>query len=119
MAEVDETATTPGGPGADRTVATFDRPEFTRLWEAARARLERTGRSLKTGPLRLRGLDNGEITAICGLLGRRRPPGDSINVRLDVLDARLRAGAAGTGLLDVLENISGPIRDRPSELADE
>lgn len=100
---------------ADPIRSALDKPELERLWRAARDRLERNGRTLDTGPVPLADLTDSEIAAICGVLGRRKPRGDRMNIKLDVLDAKLRASPIQIGLIEALEWMSGTVHDRPAE----
>ncbi len=95
------------------------RPELARLWNTARKRLERNGRAITTGPLILEELTDAEVVAVCGVLARRRPADNRIRVTLAELDAALRAGGAGRGLIDTIEEITGPIVDRRAQRADQ
>lgn len=85
-------------------------PGLTRLWEAVRRRLEGNGVQA-TGSLRLPGVNAQERNDLSLLLGRPLT-GAAITVRLDALDARLRASAAGCGLREVLEELGPPLTDR-------
>lgn len=102
---------------AENTLAGFARPGLKRLWETARRRLERNGVTITTSPLALDDLTDEEMAAICGLLARRRPPDNRIRVSLVALDDALRASHAQRGLLETLEAMSGPVRDRKAERA--
>jgi uncharacterized protein (TIGR02679 family) len=64
-------------------------------------------------------LTDAEVVAVCGVLARRRPSGDQIRVTLTELDAALRAGGAGRGLIDTIEELTGPIVDRRARSADQ
>ena len=90
-------------------------PGLTRLWVAIRKRLENNHVRLTAVPLVMKGLDVDEIAALCGLLGRRRPDGDTMKVDLRQLDELLRVSAVGRGLVEVLEAVDGPVRDRAGE----
>jgi uncharacterized protein (TIGR02679 family) len=85
------------------------------LWSAARRRLEGNGISLEGTPLKLAELSPDERAAVCGLLGRRTTGDEPVRVRLGELDEQLRRGAVGCGLLELLELIGGPVRDRKAE----
>lgn len=98
----------------DHDLARFDRPALERLWDAARHRIELSGRTFGATALVLADLTDDEIEAVCGLLGRRRPTGRSIRVDLSKLDAVLTA-TAGAGVIGVLEAIGDPVRDRRGE----
>jgi uncharacterized protein (TIGR02679 family) len=91
------------------------RPELHPLWTPIRKRLENNGRRITAVPLKLKGLDDAEIDAICALLGRRRPAGDSLNVDLRALDRTLLDSPVGLGLIDTLERLGPPVRDRKAE----
>jgi len=86
--------------------------ELLPLWSACRRRLERNGLSLGGGPIELRDLAAPQADAIAGLLGVRRPPAGTLRVRLADVDRALRKSDAGTGLLDVVEALGGPLSDR-------
>jgi uncharacterized protein (TIGR02679 family) len=85
-------------------------PGLQRLWDGLRKRLEGNGLQA-VGALRLSGLDERERTALSQLLGKTLT-GASVTIRLGDLDARLRASAAERGLLETLQAIGGPLRDR-------
>lgn len=93
------------------------RPEFEALWRSARSILERRSSRVEGGQLTLTALSDEEIAAICSLLGRRRPTGSTLRVDLAKLDAMLRAGRHRVGVIEVVERLGGPIRDRPGERA--
>lgn len=93
----------------------LDRRELTRLWAAARKRLENNGLRLTASPLKLKDLDAGETEALCALLGRKRPNGTEMNVDVRLLDRVLTNSPTGLGLVDTLEVLSGPVRDRAAE----
>lgn len=90
-------------------------PALSRLWIKARGRLERNGVT-PAGAVLLDGLSDRERDAISGLLGRPVTT-DRVRVDLAALDRQLRASPAKRGLVDVLEHLSGPIRDRQAERA--
>ena len=90
----------------------LERPEYERLWDAARRRLEGNGLSLEGGPIVLHDLSSAEGDAVAGLLGARRPTTGSVRVSLTKLDAILRSSAVGVGLVEVLERLGGPLVDR-------
>lgn len=91
----------------------LERPAYQPLWDAARRRIEANGLSLDGSPLHLKGLAAEEADAIAGLLGMRRPPpGAPVRVSLAALDRCLRTSAVGRGLLEVLQELGGPLRDR-------
>lgn len=79
------------------------------LWVATRHRLERNG-IVATGRIVL-DLDDGTADLLGGILGRRVPTGRRA-VDLDLLDARLRDSAAGSGLVDVVTELTGELLDR-------
>jgi uncharacterized protein (TIGR02679 family) len=91
----------------------LERPAYRPLWDAARRRIEANGLSLDGSPLHLKGLAAEEADAIAGLLGiRRPPPGAPVRVSLAALDRCLRTSAVGRGLLEVLQELGGPLTDR-------
>jgi uncharacterized protein (TIGR02679 family) len=85
-------------------------PGLSRLWEAVRKRLESNGVQA-TGFLRLTAVNARERNDLSLLLGKPLT-GAAVTVRLDALDARLRASAAGLGLREVLEELGPPLTDR-------
>lgn len=91
-------------------------PGLTRLWENVRKRLESNGVQA-TGSLRLTAMNPQERNDLSLLLGKPLT-GAAVTVRLDVLDARLRASAAGLGLRQTLEEIGPPLTNRRSARAD-
>lgn len=93
------------------------RPSLAPVWAAARRRLEGNGGRLTATPVAVHGLDTDGRDALAGILGIARPSQDPVRVRLTVLDAALRRSAAGAGLIDVLERLGPPLRDRRAERA--
>lgn len=91
-------------------LAFLTRPGLTRLWTAARTRLERNGLR-PTGTVRLQHLDAPEREALSLLLARP-VTGPTVTIGLPDLDARLRASAAGRGLAATLEELGPPLTDR-------
>lgn len=98
------------GPLDAGTLAFLTRPGLTRLWTAARTRLERNGLR-PTGTVRLQHLDAPEREALSLLLARP-VTGPTVTIGLPDLDARLRASAAGRGLAATLEELGPPLTDR-------
>ncbi|MGI5246482.1 TIGR02679 domain-containing protein [Dactylosporangium sp. CA-139066] len=85
-------------------------PGWRRLLDAARRSLERTGGRLD-GSVSIAAPTDDERLVVIGITGVYRPIGVSrLTVRLDAVEAHLRA-TRGVGLTDVL----GPLRDRPGE----
>jgi uncharacterized protein (TIGR02679 family) len=103
-----------GLPAATRDWLTG--PGLTRLWQGARKRLESNGVQA-TGSLRLTAMNAQERNDLSLLLGKPLT-GAAVTIRLDVLDARLRASAAGLGLRQTLEEIGPPLADRRAARAD-
>ncbi|MEU0088088.1 TIGR02679 family protein [Streptomyces sp. NPDC006274] len=85
-------------------------PGLTRLWEAVRKRLEGNGVQA-TGSVRLTSVSAQERNDLSLLLGKPVTRA-AVTVRLDALDTRLRASAAGLGLRDALEELGPPLTDR-------
>lgn len=100
-------------------IAALARPELSRVWDAARRRLERNGRQITANPIDLKDLTEAEVTATCALLARRRPPNDQLRVSLAELDRALRSSVAQLGIIDVLEAISEPVANRRAQRATE
>ncbi|WP_329066747.1 TIGR02679 family protein [Streptomyces sp. NBC_01429] len=102
----------------DGTRAWLAGPGLARLWEAARARLERNGLRA-TGSLRLTELGAQERTALSQLVGNGKVlTGTTATVGLAALDTRLRASAAGLGLVETLGALGPPLTDRRAVRAD-
>jgi len=91
-------------------------PGLTRFWQGARKRLESNGVQA-TGSLRLTAMNAQERNDLSLLLGKPLT-GAAVTIRLDVLDARLRASAAGLGLRQTLEELGPPLTDRRAARAD-
>ncbi|MET7652558.1 MULTISPECIES: TIGR02679 family protein [unclassified Streptomyces] len=103
-----------GLPAATREWLTG--PGLTRLWQGARKRLEGNGVQA-TGSLRLTAMNAQERNDLSLLLGKPLT-GAAVTIRLEVLDARLRASAAGLGLRQTLEELGPPLTDRRAARAD-
>lgn len=100
--------TTPGSDDPRRALAD---PAYRPLWDAARARLERNGVTISNRPVMV-DVTGEARRAIAGLTGRSPAGTDPLAIRLDRLDEVLRNGAAGIGLVALLEQIDGPVVDR-------
>jgi uncharacterized protein (TIGR02679 family) len=106
-------------PGEESTmnpdgVARYRAPEYGRLLAAARRSLERTGGSL-SATVTVNHPDDAERKAIIGITGQYRSEGGAqIGVRLADLDGAVRE-ATGTGLVELLERIGPPLKDRPAD----
>jgi uncharacterized protein (TIGR02679 family) len=88
-------------------------PEYARLLAAARRSLERTGGDLSSA-IAVKHPDDAERKAVIGLVGYRSEGSAQIGVRLADLDGAVRE-ATGSGLIDLLERIGPPIKDRPAD----
>lgn len=97
-------------PPDAEALAFLTRPGLTRLWTAARTRLERNG-LLPAGTIRLEHLDAQEREALSLLLARPIT-GLTATIRLPDLDTRLRASAVGRTLASTLEELGPPLTDR-------
>lgn len=91
----------------------LDQPTLGRLWDAARDRLARNGRTLG-GRLRFSEPTEPEREALSLLLGRPLRQG-TITIALSELDTVLRASAAGRGLVEVTTALRGPVVDRTGQ----
>lgn len=101
---------------AAKAVERYRGPEYRRLLQAARRRLEGNGGSLDAS-VGIGDPDEAERRALIGITGRYCEPGvKRIGVTLRELDAVVRAGT-GLGLSDLLETLGGPLRNRPREAA--
>lgn len=90
-------------------------PDLAILWTATRKRLENNGITITRVPLKLKGLQDSEVIAVCTLLGRRRPKDNELSVDLRALDDLLASSRTGLGLIDTIEVNGGPLRDRKGE----
>ncbi|WP_030674067.1 TIGR02679 family protein [Streptomyces cellulosae] len=97
-------------PPTAEALAFLTRPGLTRLWTAARTRLERNGLQ-PAGTIRLEHLDTQEREALSLLLARPIT-GLAATIRLPELDTRLRASAVGRGLASTLEELGPSLTDR-------
>lgn len=97
-------------PPAAEALAFLTRPGLTRLWTAARTRLERNGLQ-PAGTIRLEHLDAQEREALSLLLARP-VTGSTTTIRLPDLDTRLRTSAVGRGLASTLEELGPSLTDR-------
>lgn len=92
------------------TLTFLTRPGLSRLWTAARARLERNGLQA-AGTIRLRELGGEEREALSLLLGKPLTA-PTATIRLQDLDDRLRASAVARGLAATLTELGPPLTDR-------
>lgn len=90
-------------------------PPFSRLFLQIRKRLERDPDALERGKTQLKNPTLDERQAIEGLLGRRFT-GRTVTVSLSDVDQHLRDGT-GSGLIEWMTRLHGPLRDKPSEEA--
>ncbi|NEC88656.1 TIGR02679 family protein [Streptomyces sp. SID12501] len=97
-------------PPTAEALVFLTRPGLTRLWTAARTRLERNGLQ-PTGTVRLEHLDAQEREALSLLLARP-VTGPTTTIRLPDLDTRLRTSAVGRGLASTLEELGPSLTDR-------
>ena len=91
-------------------------PTYQRLWERARAHLERNGGEI-VGSVSIPSPTAEERAAVGAVLGRHRKAAGTIRVEVAALDGALRQSALGLGLVDWLEETGGPLRDRRAEAA--
>src|SRR6202522_1006494 len=91
----------------------YSGPEHVRLLAAARRSLERTGGDLSS-TVTVKHPDDAERKAVIGLVGYRSEGSAQIGVRLADLDGAVRE-ATGSGLIDLLDRIGPPIKDRPAD----
>ena len=102
------------GQTAPRDVDGYAGSDYRRLLDAARKSLERTGGDL-TRTVTVKTPDDKERRAIIEITGQYRPEGVSVlAVSLADLDRALRE-ASGHGLIELLEQLGPPLRDRPAE----
>lgn len=90
-------------------------PAYRAIFAAARERLEAAGDRARAVTLPAVGPETRE--ALAGILGWPNLPEGPIRLRLDDLDAALRASAVGASLQEVLEVLGGPLRDRAGDRA--
>jgi uncharacterized protein (TIGR02679 family) len=88
-------------------------PEYVRLLAAARRSIERTGGSL-SATVTVKHPGEAERKALIGLVGYRSEGSAQISVRLADLDGAVRE-ATGGGLIELLERIGPPLKDRPAD----
>ncbi|MFZ5870939.1 MAG: TIGR02679 family protein [Actinomycetota bacterium] len=88
-------------------------PGLVPVWTAARSRLERNGIQPR-GVVVVSGLDRPQRHAVSGLLGTPVVR-ETVRVDLAVLDAVVRERAGASGLVDLLEQLGGPLRNRRGE----
>jgi uncharacterized protein (TIGR02679 family) len=92
----------------------YSGPEYERLLAAARRSLERTGGSL-SATVTVNHPDDAERKAIIGITGQYRAEGSAqIGVRLADLNQAIRE-STGAGLIELLERIGPPLKDRPAD----
>jgi uncharacterized protein (TIGR02679 family) len=110
-------AAAPGGGGPSAAgVERYRGPEYRRLLAAARRSLERTGGML-TGRISVADPDDAERKAIIGITGVHQPAGTRrLTLSLAALDAAVSRGA-GCGLVPLLTELGGPLRNRPAAAA--
>ncbi len=103
-----------GEPGGAEGVTRFVGPEYQRLLDAARRSLEQTSGDLSR-MVTVKTPDERERRAIIGITGQYRPEGVGVlAVLLADVDQAVRE-ATGLGLIQLLERIGPPLRDRPAE----
>ena len=93
--------------------AAFDRPELAPLWAELRQRFE-AGGPVRT--VRLAGLQLEQRAALADLLGLARLPPEQLTIPVSKLDDAL-CRVLGHGARDLIEALSGPLRDRAGERA--
>jgi uncharacterized protein (TIGR02679 family) len=93
--------------------ALFGSPQYARLFDAVRDRLESGGDLART--LQLRGFSDAARRALADLLGLRSVPAESGRVTLAALDVALQASAAHVTLREVVEAVGGLLRDRRAD----
>jgi uncharacterized protein (TIGR02679 family) len=99
---------------ARRAAARYAGFEYRRLLDTARRSLERTGGDL-TRTVTVKTPDDRERRAIIEITGQYRPEGVSVLVvRLADLDQAVRE-VTGQGLIQLLERLGPPLKDRPAE----
>src|SRR3984957_1419938 len=93
---------------------TYSGPEYVRLLAAARRSLERTGGSLNA-TVTVTHPDDAERKAIIGITGQYRAEGSAqIGLRLAAPTRAIRE-PPGAGLIELLEQIGPPLKDRPAD----
>jgi len=101
---------------AAKAVERYRGPEYRRLLQAARRRLESNGGSLDAS-IGVHNPDEAERKALVGIIGYREPGVKRIGVTLRELDAVVR-DSTGLSLAELLETIDGrPLANRPAEAA--
>lgn len=105
-----------GGEHGAGAVERYRGPEYRRLLGAARRSLERTG-GILTGRISVADPDDAERKAIIGITGVHQPAGTKrLTLSLAALDAAVSRGA-GYGLVPLLMELGGPLRNRPAAAA--
>jgi uncharacterized protein (TIGR02679 family) len=94
-------------------LAFLRRPALAPFWERVREKLERQGGV--AGSVGLDGAGAEELAAVADLLGLRARPRAGSRVRLERLDRALSESRFGVGLVEAMEALGGPLRDRPAE----
>ncbi|GAA1971756.1 TIGR02679 family protein [Amycolatopsis minnesotensis] len=98
--------------------AVGDDPGWQRILAAARRKIERSGGEV-SGTIGLAKPTDEERRVVIGITGHHRPSSvASLRLDLSEVDAALR-DAHGRGLLAVLAERDGPVRNRPAEQASE
>jgi len=97
------------GPLPSTVRAYLTAPALTPLWAQIRTKLEGNGIEV-TGAV-MADLNEAAASRLAGVLGRPVMPGRR-RLTLAELDAALRESAAGRGLVSVLTELTGPLRDR-------
>lgn len=91
-------------------------PGLRRMWQRARERIEALGGDISGRTISLPDPTEPERRAIELLLGSRKR-GRGLRVSLEELDRALRDSRLGKGLIEVLADVGGPLRNRPAERA--
>lgn len=88
-------------------------PGLAPVWTTVRDRLERNGIEPR-GTVTVSGLDREQRHAVSGLLGRPVVR-STVRVDLEGLDRLVRARAGAAGLVELVQRLDGPLRDRVAE----
>ena len=105
---------TTGRQSGRRIRESLDRPEYKTLFTAVRDRIEESGAE-SARSVTLTALSDPERKALADLHGWKTIPKGPVRIVLAKLDEALKSSNLQSGLVDVVEALGGPLKDRRAE----